>query len=332
MDNWRTEVLSRTTSKEPRLFAGFFCFLGAILIFRLIFWLYPQLPPLLNKFVTGLAGFAVVLLFRRGKRLWQPSIRQRLERDPRAPIVYLRAFEVDSLLKDREAQIFLKAIMSNYGTTRHEEERLAPICSRAGPFVALGNPYESLPPLGGTRLYCTDEEWRQTVALLLNNAVAAVFALEFFQLSDPTKWEFELATQVLSPGRIFIVVTKVGKYSTRANWQPSIWGNDPRILDSTAIQRFFEVLSIKPDEVLPILGGVVLQSIDKKTFRVVRARPLARREFSADPLADALGRALNSSGLIGAPPWYRILWHPVAVVVLSILMLLVVGYLLWWIV
>jgi len=137
-------------------------------------------------------------------------------------------------------------------------------------------------------------------------------------LSDATKWEFELATQVLSPDRIFFALTADGRYSTPDNWRPNIWGEDPRILDVAAIRRFFCLFHIEQHEVQGILNGGVLKLTGEKEFQVIPPVPLPSRECSPDPIADALGRALISAGLISAPPWYRILWQPPISVMLGI--------------
>jgi len=169
LNSKRIEILSRTKWREPRLLVGFFWMLGGILVFGSAIWVYGQLPFLLTKAIAGLGSLGAVLLTRRGKRLWQPSLRQQLIEDPRPLIVYFRCFDVDSLTKDSEAQIVRKALMSKYSSIGHHEESLAPVCRLAGPFVAIGRPHELQPGLGAARLYCTDAEWRQTVALLLED-------------------------------------------------------------------------------------------------------------------------------------------------------------------
>ena len=64
---------------------------------------------------------------------------------------------------------------------------------RAGPLVALGSPRDFNPPDGAAREYVHDADWQQTVAAILEEAIAVVFLLSRF--SDAIAWELALARQ-----------------------------------------------------------------------------------------------------------------------------------------
>lgn len=88
-------------------------------------------------FIVGLAGLVSVLgsLLERGERHLTASGTVVMRSDNRAPVLYLRPFEAESLLTTEERM--LARIM--------EEE--------VGPLVAVGSPEDTLPPLGAARFY-----------------------------------------------------------------------------------------------------------------------------------------------------------------------------------
>ena len=115
------------------------------------------------KFVTLSITCGVALLgLARKSRL--PSARDVLSKDPRTPVLYLRAFS-------REKDVFAKA--TNDGqefADRPNAERLyrtveeflgREINRDAGPFVALGSPLDYVPPDGAARLYSEDDGWQK---------------------------------------------------------------------------------------------------------------------------------------------------------------------------
>jgi hypothetical protein len=106
--------------------------------------------------VCGLAGgiFSWGRAFRPIDRAMEnlPSLNEYLIADPRPPVLYLRPFQMESYVfsKDR-------------GFERFFHEAL----TKCGPFVALGNPHDYVPPLGGAvRLYASDTDWIQKLGEL----------------------------------------------------------------------------------------------------------------------------------------------------------------------
>lgn len=82
------------------------------------------------------------------------------------------------------------------------EQELAWIMSRIGPVVAIGKPGEHLPPLGAARVYVDDNNWRDTIAQLMDQAAVVVV-----RAGDTTNlwWEIEEAVARVPPGRVLIV-------------------------------------------------------------------------------------------------------------------------------
>lgn len=111
--------------------------------------------------------------------------------DSPPPVVYLRSFVVD------------EEMGSTPGIQPEtEEEVLALIFGRVGPFVALGRPQEELPTLGAARMYM-ESGWEQAVTDLMSGARLVVLRAGE---TEGLLWELGRATQVLSPERLLIVV------------------------------------------------------------------------------------------------------------------------------
>jgi hypothetical protein len=96
----------------------------------------------------------------------------RTRQQPRAadaghPVLYLRAFAsegdafADIRFKDRRRLgiQLLNSAPSRFGLT-FEEYMTKAISTTLGPFEALGDPYDYLPPLGAARAYVSDDSWR----------------------------------------------------------------------------------------------------------------------------------------------------------------------------
>lgn len=101
-----------------------------------------------------------------------------LRTDPRPPILYLRSFG------DDEKRDPKPRIPARYGGIRFhlsglprvtQEEALAKAAARLGPFIAVGDPSDTLPDLGAARLYCHDAEWRSRVSDLMSQAALVLF-------------------------------------------------------------------------------------------------------------------------------------------------------------
>jgi hypothetical protein len=140
-----------------------------------------------------------VYLILRGRRLeTAPSLDQRLARDHRPPVLYLRSF-------NQESQFFIIGLKSEYGAyakswhakvSKDEqkigitfEEYLCDALERSiGPFVALGGPEDYLAPEGATRIYAKDDTWMEKFEELAQRS--ACILVEVGRSSN-LLWEFE---------------------------------------------------------------------------------------------------------------------------------------------
>jgi hypothetical protein len=122
--------------------------------------------------VDFFVGFFVVILFmvvtphfltwvvgirRLGLRYSVLSAETQIEKDKRAPILYLRSFLDDYTSNDSRSD------------QRTDEELLTMILKKSGPVVAVGIPGERLPPLGAARMYLGDN-WESIVQGLMVKA------------------------------------------------------------------------------------------------------------------------------------------------------------------
>ncbi|MDH6141840.1 hypothetical protein P3T35_003861 [Kitasatospora sp. GP30] len=115
--------------------------------------------------------------------------------DTRPPVVYLRAFSADEVAA-RPGRV--RAVMA-----RTEEEQLGRAFEVIGPFVAVGRPGETLPPVGAARLYMPDNGWDQAVLELVREAGLILLGAG---TSAGIRWEIEQVTAMVPPEKIVIVV------------------------------------------------------------------------------------------------------------------------------
>jgi hypothetical protein len=121
--------------------------------------------------------------------------------DERAPVVYLRSFDVDRRLSRRPLAI------GRVLASRTEEEQLVVALRESGPVVALGRPGERLPRLGAQRVYVEDAEWRQQILSWFARAALVVIHIP----AKPTEgltWEVEHVLGSVALDRLVFLVTR----------------------------------------------------------------------------------------------------------------------------
>jgi hypothetical protein len=137
-----------------------------------------------------LGGIAVVLwmlflmpfvyLMNIGNRMRAPSAKDILARDSRAPVLFLRSFDEESL--DVMGHVYEEDLVAG----------LQPI----GPAVAIGRPGEPRPALGAARFYVDDQHWQEAVLFVLDYARAVVLQVGG---SSGLGWEIEHVLGDLHP-------------------------------------------------------------------------------------------------------------------------------------
>ncbi|HVN55527.1 MAG TPA: hypothetical protein VMT46_14430 [Anaerolineaceae bacterium] len=172
-----------------------------ILIVVIAAWLLLKKGPkailkVTQNFGTGSYVAGMKLSAGRGEEV--------LEKDTRPPVLYLRSFQADT-------------IDTGHIIKKSQEQTLASVFNRIGPFVAIGDPGEPLPELGAARLY-VGKEWKEVVEDLVCRARLVVLRAG----STPGFWwEFEHVTRSVSPEKILLLIPfdrlAYEEFSRRAN-------------------------------------------------------------------------------------------------------------------
>jgi hypothetical protein len=84
-----------------------------------------------------------------------------------------------------------------------EEEQLADVLRPFGDLVAIGQPGEGLPKPGATRIYASDEEWKEIVK---GQMQAARLVIIRAGAGENLLWELKQAVETLNPQKVLILV------------------------------------------------------------------------------------------------------------------------------
>ena len=142
--------------------------------------------------------FLATRVYVRGKKLSAPSAERLRQEDPRAPVVYLRSFRDDPRTQSGTLPFGMQELVS-------EEEQVASVMGRIGPFIALGHPDEGLPQLGAARSHVSDDGWRESVASMLQLAALVVIRVG---TTGGLAWELETAVKLVRPERLVLLVPR----------------------------------------------------------------------------------------------------------------------------
>lgn len=140
--------------------------------------------------VASVAGFGwlwILLLlwaipaYKKARQQMVPDAREVLAHDPRAPVLFLRAFMNDVAEVETLAG----------GSTRFEEQITA-AAAAVGPPVAIGDPKEDMPKLGAFRTYCDDDSWQAQVESWMDEAK---LVLMMAGVTEMLGWEVRKTTE-----------------------------------------------------------------------------------------------------------------------------------------
>jgi hypothetical protein len=92
-----------------------------------------------------------------------------LDKDKRAPVLFLRSFDDDDLIDPNPRMVPLGDRFQ-----RRYEESLSKPFSGVGPVISVGRPGAELARLGGARLFVTDQVWPSAVEYLSERATAII--------------------------------------------------------------------------------------------------------------------------------------------------------------
>jgi hypothetical protein len=140
----------------------------------------------------SLPTFALAGRFRRAaRRAAVYSVAKVRAKDMRPPLLLLRPFRDDQIaVPQTSARNMFERILTRAGRYTNVDELLTERYWHVGPVFAIGNPNDSLPPLGAARAYLKGADWRTAVSKLMEEARAIVVGLDD---TEGIRWELEQA-------------------------------------------------------------------------------------------------------------------------------------------
>jgi hypothetical protein len=170
------------------------------------------------------AGIVLVVLgaiiFRTARRLGSIQARRLMLRDPRPPVLYLRAFG-DDRLKLWTATFGRPSLIERFTLRRFDtfEEVLVRHLSRYGPVIAVNPPRTRLAPLGAARETIDSADWQSVVAGLMARSSLIVLVAPGRKVTDGLRWELESVSAGNYLDKALIVVPPVRAEDLQRRWQ-----------------------------------------------------------------------------------------------------------------
>lgn len=156
--------------------------------------------------LTVVGGWAVL----RGRQHLAPVLPSLQSLPPgERTVLFLRAFNADATFFRPVAARFywLRSVFTGQPTTaadlQTEEQQIATAVASFGRMVALGNPSETLPPLGAQRAYADDHTWQAEVLGALDRAELVVLAIG---ATRNLSWEVQQVVGRNNPTRLVLTV------------------------------------------------------------------------------------------------------------------------------
>jgi len=164
-------------------------------------------PLMALSIVGGTLASTCVGLFGRhlamtGRKKLAAIAADSIALDLRAPVLYLRSFEDDETVADAIVQ-------KGFIQFSTEEEQFGKVLNRIGPFLAIGDPRESLPDLGAARIYVDNLSWRARVQELMAWARLVVLRAS---ATEGLLWELKHAVAKVPPERLLLLIPADRKY------------------------------------------------------------------------------------------------------------------------
>jgi hypothetical protein len=173
----------------------------------------PTLITLAIAVVFMLASAGLRILGRMASR---QSLENQVGRDPRPPILFLRAFSDDQATLPRGGLIH-RLLRGELGRRRLDHV-LVEEFSRFGPVVALGRPGQRMLPFGAARIYVEHDGWQAKVLELAEESTHVVMVADE---GSGVAWEIEtMLSPALRPKTIFLVTERLGDLRASAQLRP----------------------------------------------------------------------------------------------------------------
>jgi hypothetical protein len=246
--------------------------------------------------MVALALFiGIVQLFRRSQRWEALSADEALQRDPRPPVVYLRAFTDDGLMAVPGHHWQDRMLGKSGGalTLTSPEQELAFILQRVGPVIAIGKPGERLPELGAARLYVGHDTWQQTVIDMLQRSS---LVLARAGVSPGVQWELDQVLALAQRSKVVILI--LGSAEDQAAGVRAVESRigEPLPLTTPPVPRFRRLLKLLAADSQRSIG--VLVGFDAAGRAIADAIPMTAygpsdlvRSLMLRPYAGALRAA-----------------------------------------
>jgi hypothetical protein len=179
-------------------------------------------PMFMSVLLTpvGIALFAASYWsFRRARKHAAVLADDVLAKDTRAPVLYLRSFDDEE--QDNRLGAVLNARHTNIaGSTPawgpREQDALAAVLARIGPYIAIGKPGEPLPELGAARTYVSDAAWQAKIHQWLEHARLVILRAGATQ---GLRWELSELVRRSDPRQLLVILpTSAENYSAFTKW------------------------------------------------------------------------------------------------------------------
>jgi hypothetical protein len=149
---------------------------------------FSEFVPLLSVLAAPMLFLTVYIgsyVYKKAQRHLVPLANETTKSDTRPPIVFLRSFYQDPYMSA-------------------EEQKLEDALKRFGPFIAIGNPEDKLPPLGAGRFYVGSKNWQSKVIDLLDRAALVIILAG----STPgLAWEISQVRLLVPPSKLLFAVS-----------------------------------------------------------------------------------------------------------------------------
>lgn len=216
-------------SKTKRFLIGYGKVIGWVLVAALVWLLiafggsviasipfYVFLPHEdFDKYINGLApvfaliGIGTVAWFvyprvrRAARELMQVRLGHRptevLRRAKRAPVLFLRSFNFDSITSSVPG--WQERLPITGVTMPTSELNLVQMMWRHAPVLAIGRPGESVPPVGAVRFYARQDVWQQTVEAIVPLCQLVVWTTGH---TEGLRWEIKHLLENVPPQKLLL--------------------------------------------------------------------------------------------------------------------------------
>lgn len=173
----------------------------------------------------ALVGASVPLaisLYKFAKRLRAPNALTVMRKDPRPPVLLLRAFNDDHVSVSNVAPLSdWRRVGAKVGFERAVsfEELVYDLFSRCGPVIAIGRPGEFVPPLGASRFWVSDSRWQQAIQDLLNESQRVVLIMGQLQGREGLTWEARKVLSLERQEKAVFLMPPVEEREARSRWE-----------------------------------------------------------------------------------------------------------------